>query len=272
MSMTSEPQAEGRRPLSQDRIVDRALALANRDGLAAVSMRRLARELGVQPMSLYYHVPSRAVLMVLMASRSVAALPHPDPASPWHRRLVDLLVETYRAGVRDPAVFPVLATESLAARALPTADAATGSASLSLIGRVIAMLGEGGVPEELRLPACRGLLGMVIGFLVGRVDGLIATDAEPAPRLRQRDQRSLPADRGGRMAGPGSPATGTGGRSAGAGSPATGAGGEPADAGAQPAAATGRADLTADLTDALEVFVRGLRASVGAGTALHSGQ
>src|SRR3954471_14123200 len=106
----------GRPPLSRDRIVESALVLAKEQGLAAVSMRRLAKELGVQPMSLYYHLPSRAVLMVLMAERSLASVPDAVPSAPWDDRLVDLLVGTYRAGVEDPAVFPVLASETLGSR------------------------------------------------------------------------------------------------------------------------------------------------------------
>lgn len=48
--------------LTRAQIVAAAIALVDRDGLAALSMRRLAGELAVGPMSLYYHVPDRAAL------------------------------------------------------------------------------------------------------------------------------------------------------------------------------------------------------------------
>ena len=48
--------------LTREQIVTAAIALVDRDGLAALSMRRLAAELGVGPMTLYYHVPDKAAL------------------------------------------------------------------------------------------------------------------------------------------------------------------------------------------------------------------
>jgi TetR/AcrR family tetracycline transcriptional repressor len=179
-SQESLPVAE-RSPLSRDRIVDRALALAKEHGLAAVSMRRLAKELGVQPMSLYYHIPSRVVLMVLMAERSIAAVPQSDPGAIWDDQLVALMLDTYHAGVADPAVFPVLASETLGTRSLPATLAEAGAASVGLVDRVQALLAEAGVAESDRPGVCRALFGLVVGFLVGQVDGLVPTGGTASP-------------------------------------------------------------------------------------------
>ena len=228
--------------------MDRALTVARTNGLAAVSMRRLARELGVQPMSLYYHIPSRAVLMVLMASRSVSGLPRPDPATAWDERLVTLLRDTYRAGVEDPALFPVLASESLGAKTLPPMEPDTGAASAILIEQVVALLAEGGVAPDARLQACRALIGLVVGFLVGQVDGLSSTMDDPSESNRPADA-DLPS-------------------TADLPSEAT----NPARTGPQRSAtvpATLRAmhvdDPLQDLSYALRLFVRGLRAEVRQG-------
>lgn len=152
-----------------------ALALAKEHGLAAVSMRRLAKELDVQPMSLYYHIPSRVVLMVLMAERSIASVPAAESASTWDDQLVALLLGIFHAGMADPTIFPVLASETLGTRSLPASSAPSGGASVGLVERVQALLAEGGVAESARLGICRGLLGLVVGFLVGQVDGLVPT-------------------------------------------------------------------------------------------------
>jgi TetR/AcrR family transcriptional regulator, tetracycline repressor protein len=48
--------------LSRDQIVSAAVHLVDRDGLAALTMRKLAAEIGVVPMTLYYHVPDKAAL------------------------------------------------------------------------------------------------------------------------------------------------------------------------------------------------------------------
>ena len=58
-----------RRSLSVTAIVDAAVAMADRDGLGAVSMRALATELGVGAMTLYRYVPSKAELLDLMLDR-----------------------------------------------------------------------------------------------------------------------------------------------------------------------------------------------------------
>jgi AcrR family transcriptional regulator len=56
-------QAEaGREPLTRARILKRALELLDQDGLEALSMRRLAGDLGVSPMALYNHVPNKEAL------------------------------------------------------------------------------------------------------------------------------------------------------------------------------------------------------------------
>ena len=64
---TGEPATRGpKAALSLERIVEVAVALADREGLAALSMRRVATELGVGTMSLYRHVPGKGELLDLM--------------------------------------------------------------------------------------------------------------------------------------------------------------------------------------------------------------
>jgi AcrR family transcriptional regulator len=55
--------------LTLDQIVTTAIALADREGIDALSMRRVAGELGVGAMSLYRHVPGKAELLALMLDR-----------------------------------------------------------------------------------------------------------------------------------------------------------------------------------------------------------
>jgi TetR/AcrR family transcriptional regulator, tetracycline repressor protein len=61
-----------RLPLDRDRILAAALRLMDEQGLDALSMRRLAAELGVEAMSLYYHVPGKAALLEGLAERVLA--------------------------------------------------------------------------------------------------------------------------------------------------------------------------------------------------------
>src|SRR5215467_7003154 len=58
MALTKTAETERTR-LSRSAVVDRALALADREGLDALTIRRLATELGVTPMALYWHFRSK---------------------------------------------------------------------------------------------------------------------------------------------------------------------------------------------------------------------
>jgi TetR/AcrR family transcriptional regulator, tetracycline repressor protein len=59
------PADAPRANLSREEIIDAALRVIQRDGIAAVTMRRLAEEIGVTPMALYHHIPSKKQLLDL---------------------------------------------------------------------------------------------------------------------------------------------------------------------------------------------------------------
>ncbi|MEU0526708.1 TetR/AcrR family transcriptional regulator [Streptomyces niveus] len=93
---TGERATRGPKPgLTLDRIVTAAVALADAEGLSAVSMRRLSTELGAGTMSLYRHVPGRAELVDLMLDRvqgesaGPAADPDASAAAPGWRKTVE---------------------------------------------------------------------------------------------------------------------------------------------------------------------------------------
>jgi DNA-binding transcriptional regulator YhcF (GntR family) len=79
------------RELGTGRIVATAMALADAEGLDAVSMRRLAAELGVAPMSLYRHVAGRDALELLLVRAVFRARPLPDAGPPGWRAKLELV-------------------------------------------------------------------------------------------------------------------------------------------------------------------------------------
>lgn len=76
------------RGLSVHTVVDSALLVADREGLAAVTMRRVAQELQVSAMTLYTYVPGKAELLDLMLDALYQQLPRDDTTGqPWRDRL-----------------------------------------------------------------------------------------------------------------------------------------------------------------------------------------
>lgn len=69
--------------LSPAAVVNAAIEVADTDGLEAVTMRRVARELGVEAMSLYHHFSSKDLLLDAMVDRVYAAITLPAAEGPW---------------------------------------------------------------------------------------------------------------------------------------------------------------------------------------------
>src|SRR5581483_11697538 len=89
--------------LSLDRIVEAAIAVANAEGLDAVSMSRVAGELGSSAMSLYRYLGSKDELLALMQDVAMGLPPEPpaDPAD-WRAGLTEWSVGAVRAYLNAP--------------------------------------------------------------------------------------------------------------------------------------------------------------------------
>ncbi|WP_091091775.1 TetR/AcrR family transcriptional regulator C-terminal domain-containing protein [Micromonospora nigra] len=101
----------GRPDLSVDRIVRTAIDIADADGLPALSMRRVAENLGVGTMSLYTHVPGKAELLDVMLDTVTgeAVLPD-DPATGWRERLRRIAHANWDLYLRHPWLLQVATT------------------------------------------------------------------------------------------------------------------------------------------------------------------
>jgi len=95
-----EPDAERAR-LSRSAVVDRALKLADADGLDTLTIRKLAQDLGVTPMALYWHFRSKEELLEGVAERVWSEIDvSVDPSVPWWAQLqagLESLIRVLRA-------------------------------------------------------------------------------------------------------------------------------------------------------------------------------
>ena len=74
--------------LSERRIIEAAAAVADAGGIRAVSMRNVAKELGVEAMSLYHHVASKEALLDSLVDWVFEQIATPDVEDPWREAMV----------------------------------------------------------------------------------------------------------------------------------------------------------------------------------------
>ena len=100
--MASKPteRAAPRAPLNRERVLEAAVAIADRDGIAALSMRRLGRELGVEAMSLYNHVAGKEDLERGIVEVVLAEIESPRPGRDWKTEIRRTAVSSHDAFVR----------------------------------------------------------------------------------------------------------------------------------------------------------------------------
>jgi TetR/AcrR family transcriptional regulator, tetracycline repressor protein len=95
--------------LTEDEIVDAALNVIRNEGLDALSMRRLSRELGRSAMAAYWYVEDKQQLMNLVAKKMLAEVPLPDPESGTWEEQLRVVVAAIDAKLREhPGIAEIL--------------------------------------------------------------------------------------------------------------------------------------------------------------------
>ncbi len=131
-------------PLSEDAVVDAALAILQSDGLEAVTMRRVAAALDTGAASLYVYVSGREGLLQSILDRVTATieLEAPDPLR-WRAQLHSLLQRMHQALVAHPGI-----------AAMTLVDSPTTESVLSLTENLLGILLAGGLDPQDAAWAC----------------------------------------------------------------------------------------------------------------------
>lgn len=146
--------------LDRERIAAAAVALVDRDGLERFGVRRLAQELGVDPMSIYHHIKGKAALLDAMSEAvlaEMAAAADDDASRPWEE-IARRTAHGYRdMAYRHPRVFPLLVTR---AQASPVA--------ISALEELVTAMREAGLPDRTVADAPMVLFSFLNGHLLAR--------------------------------------------------------------------------------------------------------
>ncbi len=96
----SHPNAESRSRLSRDRVVAAAIAMADANGIQALTMRKLGVELGVEAMSLYHHVTNKSDLLDGMVDGVFGEIDLPVGATDWRSAMRERAISAREAMLR----------------------------------------------------------------------------------------------------------------------------------------------------------------------------
>jgi len=145
--------------LSRARIIDAAARVADRSGLPGVSMRTVGRELGVEAMSLYHHVPSKDVLLDDLADWVFLDMPVPRLDAPWRPAMAARARQAREALSEHPWALGLIESRRSAGPALLRRHDAT-----------LGCLRRNGFPVALAAHAMSVLDAYVHGFVLTEVN------------------------------------------------------------------------------------------------------
>ncbi len=188
MVKKSRQNASNRVTLTPQTVVEGALALADAEGLGAVTIRRLTKELGVTPMALYWHFRNKDELLDGMAARIFEEVdPSVDASATWQeqmRALLGLMLDALQA---HPSAAVLLSTRT-----------ASSEGSLRATEVVLDILGRGGFSPTEATQIARHALSTVSNLVSGE-PGVVARGESEEQTDRRRRARlfleSLPPER-----------------------------------------------------------------------------
>lgn len=160
--------------LSREEVVAAALAVLRQDGLAALSMRRVAGDLGVAPNALYSHVPDKAALLDALLDAVLADVRLPRRGN-WRARIEALLLDSRRVLLAHPDLVGLF-----------LARQTSGPNALRLGEAMLQQLARGGLTDERGVRALQVLLIYTVGATAFEVPRRRETDPE-ARAARGRD-------------------------------------------------------------------------------------
>jgi AcrR family transcriptional regulator len=179
---SGRPRA-GEERLSREAILSAALRIVDDEGIDALTMRRLASTLAVNPMSLYHHLPNKAAVLAGLAELVFAELELPDPGDvvPWQEQLKDA-ARAYRNGLR---AHPNLALQVL------SDTSAVSSVVVVTMEPFYRALDRAGLSPRQIFESANTIIDFIHGFSLGEA-AVRADTFELAPDLLTRVE-GLPA-------------------------------------------------------------------------------
>ena len=145
--------------MNRERTLEVALTVADSEGIQAVTMRRLARELGVEAASLYHHVAGKDQILDGLVDVVAAEVELPEPSPDWRRTVSERAHHTRAVLRRHPWAVSLMASRN-----------SPGPATLRLLETGIRCFREGGFTVPLAAHAISTVDSYVHGFVLQEVN------------------------------------------------------------------------------------------------------
>jgi AcrR family transcriptional regulator len=180
-----EPAIDPRPRLSRERVLQAALALAARDGIESLTMRKLADELGVGAMSLYYHVPNKEQLLDGMVDIVFSEIEPPSTDVDWKTAMRNRALSTRNALRRHPWAIGLMEGRT-----------SHGPANLRLHDAVLGCLRAAGFSLEMTVHAYSVQDAYIYGFALQEQDmsSETADDFAAEAQRQMREYEAMLAD------------------------------------------------------------------------------
>ena len=180
MARRTNASAARRIPLSRDRVLQAAVALADEGGIKALSMRKLAQELGVEAMSLYNHVANKDDILDGIIDVVASEIDLPPAGTDWKTALRQTAISAHEALLRHQWAADLWMSRGMSAPRYRYGDT------------LLRTLREGGFSKELTYHAFHILESHVVGFTLHRQS--FTFDSEKLDELAAQFLREFPAD------------------------------------------------------------------------------
>ena len=179
MTVSTDPQKRRSSPLNREVVLHTALQIIDEEGIEGLSMRRLARALDRDPMSLYRHASTKAELLDAVAERVLGELAVDTTDEDWAAQLHTVARQFRDLARAHPNVVPLLVTRPLAT---PLALRPLGT--LRPLEAILELLIGAGFSEIDALHVYRSFYGFIQGHVLNELQELVENHEETDDLLR----------------------------------------------------------------------------------------
>lgn len=172
----------GRPPLSAERVVGAAMALADASGLKALSMRKIGQALGVEAMSLYAHVANKGAILDGMIDHVLGTIDVPAVDAPWKAAMRRRASSARDAMMRHPWAISLVESRTN-----------LGPAGMRYYDSIIGCMRQSGFSIELAAHAFSAIDSYIYGFVLQQVKMPFET-TEELEAIADDVLATLPAD------------------------------------------------------------------------------